>query len=81
MRYELKPIDVEFKSHLLTVPCVRTSVDNGDTSSTIVFRIQHKPSGQCNDPTPTKIKMALQFSFPNALTASNLFCLDIYSRI
>ena len=76
MRYGLKPIAVESKAHLLTVPCVGTNLYSGDTSSTIIFRIQHNPSGRYIDPTATKFKMTLQFSFPDFLTASDTFFLE-----
>ena len=59
MRYGLKPIAVESKAHLLTVPCVGTNLYSGDTSSTIIFRIQHNPSGRYIDPTTTKFKMTV----------------------
>ena len=46
MRDRLKPIAVESKAHLLTVPCVGTNLYSGDTLSTIISRIQHNPSGR-----------------------------------
>ena len=50
MRDGLKPKAVESKTHVLTVPCVGTNFYSGDTSSTIIFRIQHNPSGRYIDP-------------------------------
>lgn len=76
MRYGLKPIAVESKAHLLTVPCVGTNVYSGDTSSTIIFRIQHNPSGRYIDPTATKFKMTVEFLFPPTVTTSDTFFLE-----
>ena len=76
MRYGLKPIAVESKAHLLTVPCIGTNLYSGDTSSTIIFRIQHNPSGRYIDPTATKFKMTCQFTFPDTLTISDTFFLE-----
>ena len=76
MRYGLKPIAVESKAHLLTVPCVGTNLYSGDTSSTIIFRIQHNPSGRYIDPIETKFKMTLQFQFPDFLNVSDTFFLE-----
>ena len=45
MHYGLKPIAVESKAHLLTIPCVGTNTYKG-ASNTIVFRVQHNPSGR-----------------------------------
>ena len=45
MCYGLKPIAVESKAHLLTIPCVGTNTYKG-ASNTIVFRVQHNPSGR-----------------------------------
>ena len=70
------PSSNKSKAHLLTVLCIGTNVYTGDTSSTIIFRIQHNPSGRYIDPTATKIEMMLQFSFPNTLTASDSFFLE-----
>jgi len=64
MRYGLKPVAVESKAHILTYPCVGTNSYSGDTSSTIVFRIQHNPSGRYVDPTATRIKMTFTITFP-----------------
>ena len=77
MRYGLKPIAVESKAHLLTVPCVGTNLYSGDTSRTIIFRIQHNPSGRYIDPTATKFKMTCEFDFPSdLLTPSDTFFLE-----
>ena len=76
MRYGLKPIAVESKAHLLTVPCVGTNLYSGDTSSTIIFRIQHNPSGRYIDPTATKFKMTVEFVFPTSVCPSDTFFLE-----
>ena len=67
MRYGLKPIAVESKAHLLTIPCVGTNTYKGDTSNTIVFRVQHNPSGRYIDPQATRFKCTLQFIRLNTL--------------
>ena len=76
MRYGLKPIAVESKPHLITVPCVGTNLYSGDTSSTIIFRIQHNSSGRYIDPIATKGKMTCKFEFPSDLTPSDTFFLE-----
>ena len=73
MRYGLKPIAVESKAHLLTIPCVGTNTYKGDTSNTIVFRVQHNPSGRYIDPQATRFKCTLQFTFPEGLTPCDAF--------
>ena len=67
MKYGLKPIGVESKTHILTLPCVGTNKYEGNTSSNIVFRIQHNPSGRFVDPTATRIKLTFTMSWPNCL--------------
>lgn len=67
MRYGLKPIAVESKNHILTVPCIGTNIYPGNTSSTIVFRIQHNPSGRYVDPTATRIKVTFTLNIPTEL--------------
>ena len=76
MRYGLLPIAVESKAHLLTVPCIGTNLCSGDTSSTIIFRIQQNPSGRYINPTATKFKMTCQFTFPDTLSVSDTFFLE-----
>ena len=76
MRYGLKPIAVESKAHLLTIPCVGTNTYKGDTSNTIVFRVQHNPSGGYIDPQATRFKCTLQFTFPDVLMPSDAFFLE-----
>ena len=75
MRYGLKPIAVESKAHVLTIPCIGTNSYKGDTSNTIIFRIQHNPSGRYIDPQATRIKCTLKFNFP-ALMPSDSFFLE-----
>jgi hypothetical protein len=70
MKYGLKPIGVESKTHVLSLPCVGTNRYEGNTSSNIVFRIQHNPSGRFVDPTATRIKLTFTMSWPAALTRS-----------
>ena len=75
MRYGLKPVAVELKAHVLTIPCIRTNTYKGNTSNTIVFRIQHNPSGRYIDPQAIRIKFTLKFTFPENLTSSDSFFL------
>ena len=42
MRYGLKPIAVESKAHLITIPCIGTNTYAGDTSSTAIYLIVMK---------------------------------------
>ena len=56
MKYAMKPIAVESKTHLLTLPFIGAASYTGDTSSNIFFRIQHNPSGRSVDSSRTKIK-------------------------
>ena len=37
MCYGLKPLAVESKAHVLTIPCIGTNTYKGGTSNTIVF--------------------------------------------
>ena len=53
MRYGLKPLAVESKQHILTLPCLGTNLYEGTTGSTIIFRIQHNPSGRYVDTQAT----------------------------
>ena len=73
MRYGLKPVGVESKAHVLTYPCVGTNSYDGDTSSTIVFRIQHNPSGRYVDPTATRFKMTFTLSLPTTTHECDAF--------
>ena len=78
MKYGLKPIAVESKQHVLTLPCVGTNLYDGNTSSNIVFRIQHNPSGRFVDPTATRIKMTFTLSWPSILSnAVHTFFLNV----
>ena len=70
MRCGLKPIAVESKAHLLTIPCADTNLYTGDTSSTIIFWIQHNPSSRYIDPTAPK------FDFPTFIKPSEMFFLE-----
>ena len=76
MSYGLKPIAVKSKAHLLTVPCVGTNLYSGDTSSTIIFRIQHNPSECYINSTATKFKMTCQFKFPAIVGVSDTSFLE-----
>ena len=76
MRYGLKPIAVESKAHVLTIPCIGTNSYKGDTSNTIIFRIQHNPSGRYIDRQVTHFKCTLKFTFPETLTPSDAFFLE-----
>lgn len=57
LRYGLKPVAVESKQSVITIPALGSTIYSGDTSSNIVFRIQHNPSGRYVDPAATRIKM------------------------
>ena len=61
LRYGLKPIAVESKQSVLVIPALGTNVYEGSTSSTIVFRIPHNPSGRYVDPAATRIKFTFEF--------------------
>ena len=76
MRYGLKPIAVESKSHILTVPCIGTNTYSGDTGSTIVFRIMHNPGGRYIDPTATEIKMTFSLNLPSTISVSDSFLFE-----
>ena len=76
MRYGLKPIAVESKAHVLTLPCIGASNYVGDTSSNIVFRIQHNPSGRFVNPTATRIKFTFEIVFPAGIRAQDAFCFE-----
>lgn len=73
MRYGLKPIAVESKAHVLTLPCIGAASYDGDTSSTIVFRIQHNPSGRYVDPQATKFKVTFSLTLPVGIKRSDAF--------
>ena len=70
---QLKANSCTIKAHLLMLPCIPTNTYNGDTSDTIVFRIQHNPNGRYIDAQATRFKCTLQFTFPNSVTASDAF--------
>ena len=76
MRYGLKPIAVESKAHVLTLPCIGASEYTGDTSSTIIFHIQHNPSGRYVDPTATRFKFTCSLSLPAGCKMQNAFCFE-----
>ena len=76
MHYSLKPISVESKAHVLTLPCIGTNMYKGDTSNTIVFHIQHNQSGRYIDPQATWFKCTLKFTFPETFTPSYAFFLE-----
>ena len=76
MRYGLKPIAVESKAHVLTLPCIGASEYTGDTSSTIIFRIQHNPSGRYVDPTATRFKFTFSLSLPAGCKMQDAFCFE-----
>jgi hypothetical protein len=46
LRYGLKPVAVESKQSVITIPALGATTYDGNTSSNIVFRIQHNPSGR-----------------------------------
>ena len=57
LRYSLRPIAVESKCHIIQCPALGTNLNEGSTALSIVFRIQHNPSGRFMDPTTCKFKM------------------------
>jgi len=73
MRYGLKPIAVESKAHVLTLPCIGAASYDGDTSSTIVFRVQHNPSGRYVDPQATKFKVTFSLTLPVGIKKLDAF--------
>jgi hypothetical protein len=68
LRYGLKPVAVESKQSVITIPALGSTVYSGDTSSNIVFRIQHNPSGRYVDPAATRIKMTFTLDFTGCTT-------------
>ena len=73
MHYGLTPVAVESKAHILTLPCTGADSYPGDTSSNIVFRIQHNPSGWYVDSSATKIKFTFSLSLPNTIRDQDAF--------
>ena len=57
LRYGLRPKSVESKCHSILCPALGINLYEGTTASSIVFRIQHNPSGRFVDPTTCKFKM------------------------
>ena len=73
MKYGLKPIGVSSNLSTITVPCVGTNAYEGNTSNTIMFRLQHNPSGRYVDPSATKIKLTFTLNWPANLNATHAF--------
>ena len=71
MQHGIKPIAVESKAHLLTIPCIGTNQYRGGTSNTLMSHIQHNPCGCYIDPQATRIKCTLQFMFSSELAPSD----------
>ena len=72
LRYGLKPIAVESKCHIIQCPALGTNLYEGTTASSIVFRIQHNPSGRFVDPTTCKCNSYYPFQEPfNRVTVSS----------
>lgn len=67
LRYGLKPVAVESKQSVITIPALGATTYEGNTSSNIVFRIQHNPSGRYVDPAATRIKMTFTLDYTGCL--------------
>ena len=73
LRYELRPIAVESKCHIIQCPALGMNLYKGTTSSSIVFRIQHNPSGRFVDPTTCKFKMQFLLTVPATIQPCDCF--------
>ena len=73
LRYGLRPIAVESKCHIIQCPALGTNLYEGTTASSIVFRIQHNPSGRFVDPTTCKFKMQFILTVPAAIQPCDCF--------
>ena len=73
LHYGLKPIAVESKCHIIQCPALGTNLYEGMTASSIVFRIQHNPSGRFVDPTICKFKMQFLLTVPASINPGDTF--------
>jgi hypothetical protein len=76
MRYGLKPIAVESKAHILSIGCQGTNIYDGNTSSTIIFRVNHNPGGRYIDPAGTRFRLNFTLNLPVAISPADCFLFD-----
>ena len=76
MTYGLKLIAIESNTFILTLPCIGVANYDGDTSSTIVFPIQHNPSSRYVDPKATKFKVTFSLTLPVRIKKLDMFFIE-----
>ena len=66
MRYGLKPIAVDSKTHMLTLPCVSALTH-------IVFQVQHHPHSCLINSTATRTKFMFTLNLPKMIHDQDVF--------